>query len=133
MTDPKQNCPEGLRLVNKTEPPLRTCGRVEGRAGCTSTTYSTYGVEYSKVCGQIIAYKSSTPDAFFPYFQNRTLSIDDVYAWSLPRQHIWTFANALDETLSTCPCTRPDLYLPSSVKTTSVKLEDDKHFVNFIY
>ena len=27
----------------------------------------------------------------------------------LPRQHIWTFANELDETLSTCPCTRPDL------------------------
>ncbi len=52
MTNPNQNCPEELRLVNSTEPPLRTCGRVEGQAGCT---YSTYGVEYSKVCGRIIA------------------------------------------------------------------------------
>ncbi len=51
MTDPNQNCSEGLRLVNRTEPPLRTCGQIEGPAGCTSTTYSTYGVEYSKVCG----------------------------------------------------------------------------------
>ncbi len=50
MTDPNQNCPEGLRLVTRTEPPLHTCGRVE-EPGCTSTTYSTYGMEYSKVCG----------------------------------------------------------------------------------
>ncbi len=118
MTDPNQNCPEGLRLVTRTEPPLRTCGR-PGPAGCVSTTYSTYGVEYSKVCGRIIAYQSSTPDAFDPYFDNRALSIDDVYVDGVslthgqsPRQHIWTFANALDETRSdayVCPCTRPDL------------------------
>ncbi len=84
-----------------------------------STTYPTYGVEYSKVCGRIIAYQSSTPDAFDPYFDNRALSIDDVYVDGVslthgqsPRQHIWTFANALDETRSdayVCPCTRPDL------------------------
>ncbi len=56
----------GFRLVNRTEPPLRTCGRVEGRAGCTSTTYSTYGVEYSKVCDRIIAYQNGSPDGFTP-------------------------------------------------------------------
>ncbi len=98
MTDPNQNCPEGLRLVTRTEPPLRTCGRVE-EPGCTSTTYSTYGMEYLKVCGRIIAYQSRTPDAFNPYFDNRFLSIDDVYVDGVslthgqsPRQHIWTFA-----------------------------------------
>ena len=115
MTNPNQNCPEGLRLVNRTEPPLCTCGRVEGPAGCTSTTYSTYGVEYSKVCGRIIAFQYSTPDAFTPYFRNRALSIDDVYVdgvslthGQLPRQHIWTFVNAVDETAFDgrgCPCT----------------------------
>ncbi len=119
MTDPNQNCPERLRLVNRTEPPLRTCGRMEGQAGCTSTTYSTYGVEYSTVCGRIIAYQYSSPDAFNPYFHNRSLSIDDVYVDGVslthgqsPRQHIWTFANALDETKPdrrACPCTSPDL------------------------
>ena len=118
MTNPNQNCPEGLRLVTRTEPPLRTCGRVE-EPGCTSTTYSTYGVEYSKVCGRIIAYQSSTSDAFDPYFDNRALSIDDGYVDGVslthgqsPRQHIWTFANAVQETRSdsgVCPCTRPDL------------------------
>ena len=117
MTDLNQNCPEGLRLVTREEPPLRTCGRMERR--CTSTTYSTYGVEYSNVCGRIIAYQDSTPDAFDPYFDNRALSIDDGYVDGVslthgqsPRQHIWTFAGALDETRSdrsVCPCTRPDL------------------------
>ncbi len=127
MTDHNQNCPEGLRLATRTEPPLRTCGRMEGLARCTSTTYSTYGVEYSKVCGRIIAYQHSTPDAFFPYFRNRTLSIDDVYVDGVslthgqsPRQHIWTFANAVDETQaiyssSVCPCTRPDLTYTGAV------------------
>ncbi len=119
MTDPNQNCPAGFRLVNRTEPPLRTCGRVEGRAVCTSTTYSTYGVEYSKVCGRIIAYQSSTSDAFNPYSNDRAVSIDDVYVdgvslthGRLPRQHIWTFANAIVETQSNaevCPCTRTDV------------------------
>ncbi|XP_064388465.1 uncharacterized protein LOC135336541 [Halichondria panicea] len=119
MTDPNQNCPEGLRLVTRTEPPLRTCGRIEGPARCVSTTYSTYEVEYSKVCGQIIGYQSSTSDAFDQFFKNRSLSIDDGYVdgvslthGQLPRQHIWTFVNAIDEIHSNelvCPCTRPDL------------------------
>ncbi|XP_064388047.1 uncharacterized protein LOC135336227 [Halichondria panicea] len=118
MTDPNQNCPEGLSLVTRGELPLRTCGGIEG-PGCTSTTYSTYGVEYSKVCGRIIAYQSGSPDAFTQYFRNRAISIDDVYVDGVslthgqsPRQHIWTFAGALDETRSdrsVCPCTRPDL------------------------
>ncbi|XP_064388627.1 uncharacterized protein LOC135336699 [Halichondria panicea] len=119
MTDLNQNCPAELRLVTRTTPPLRTCGRMEGRAVCTSTIFPTYGVEYSNVCGRIIAYQSSTPDAFTPYFNNRALSIDDVYVDGVslthgqsPRQHIWTFANAIDEIQSdaeVCPCTQPDL------------------------
>ncbi len=118
MTDPNQNCPGGFRLVPRTTPPLRTCGR-PGPAGCVSTTYPTYGVEYSQVCGRLIGYQDGSPDAFDPYFGNRTLSIDDVYVDGVslthglsPRQHIWTFVNAHDEVLSNqavCPCTRPDL------------------------
>ncbi len=117
MTDPNQNFPEELRLITRSQPPLRTCGR--HAPGCVSTTYSTYGVKYSKVCGRIIAFQNSSPDAFAPYFYNRDLSIDDGYVDGVslthgqsPRQHIWTFANALDETRSinfACPCTRSDL------------------------
>ncbi len=53
MTDSNQNCPDGFRLVSRSEPPLRTCGRTG--PGCTSTTYSTHGIEYSRVCGRIKA------------------------------------------------------------------------------
>ncbi len=72
-----------------------------------------------KVCGRIIAYQCSSPDAFLPYFFNRSVSIDDGYVDGVslthgqsPRQHIWTFANAVDETqvgFSVCSCTRPDV------------------------
>ncbi len=43
MTNSHENCPEELRLITRSQPPLRTCGR--HRPGCVSTTYSTYGVK----------------------------------------------------------------------------------------
>ena len=118
MTDPSQQCPDGFRLVNRTTAPLRTCGRPE-TAGCVSTTYPVHGIEYSQVCGRIRGYQDSTPDAFYPYYSNRGLTVDDFYVEGVslthgqsPKQHIWTFAAAVDE-ISTnyfvCPCTRPDL------------------------
>ncbi len=117
MTDPNQNCPDGFRLVSRTEQPLRTCGRPG--PGCVSTTYPTYGVEYSRVCGRVIGYQDKTPDAFEGYFLNRAVTIDDVYVDGVslthgqsPRQHIWTFVNAHDlhsKDQIVCPCTRSDI------------------------
>ena len=46
MTDPNQNCPDKFRLVSRTTLPLRTSGR-PGPAGCVSTTYPTYWIEYT--------------------------------------------------------------------------------------
>ena len=69
MIDSNQNCPDGFRLVNRTTPPMRTCGR-PGPAGCVSTTYPTYGVEYSRVCGRVIGYQDKSPDAFAPFCQH---------------------------------------------------------------
>ena len=125
MTDRNQNCPDGFRLVlNNTTPPLRTCGR-PGPAGCVSTTYPTYGVEYSRVCGRVIGYQNKTTDGFAPYYFNRAVTIDDVYVDGVslthgqsPRQHIWTFANAIDEVNSNrwvCPCTRSDVAYTGAV------------------
>ena len=122
MTDPTQNCPAGFRLVTRTSAPLRTCGRLES-LGCYSTTFTTYGVQYSHVCGRVIAYQDKTPDGFI------SESIDSVYVDGIslthgqsPRQHIWTFVGALDETNrdhANCPCTRSDVsyagLLPSFV------------------
>ncbi len=124
MTDPNQNCPAGFNLTTRTEPPLRTCGRTgELRTGCMSFAIQTHGVEYSHVCGRIISYQNGRPDAFAPFHRRRTsLTIDRDYVDGIslthgqsPRQHIWTFACAIDEfapnintQTSRCPCTRPN-------------------------
>ena len=119
MTDSTHICPLGFIL--RTDHGKRTCGRITG-AGCTSITYTTHGLQYSKVCGRIIAYQYSTPNAFL----SRD-SIDDLYVDGVsithgknPRKHIWTFTAATDETWAdgwTCPCTRTDLRYTGSVPT----------------
>ena len=125
MTDPTQTCPDAFTLVTRTEPPLRTCGRLlPASAACSSAIYQTYGVEYTSVCGQIVGYQFSFTSAFASY--GSTTTIDDRYVDGLslthgqsPRQHIWTFAAAqLDETRNdnfVCPCTRSDLNFTGSV------------------
>ena len=94
-----------------------------GPAGCVSTTFQTYGVEYSHVCGRVIGYHDKSPDAF-GHFANHLggTEIDSVYVDGVslthgqtPQQHIWTFAGAVDEsardsTLThNCPCIRPGI------------------------
>ena len=117
MTDPSQQCPDGYRLETRTTAPLRTCGR-PGPAGCVSTTFHVHGIEYSHVCGRVISYQYRSTDAFGLYSENDN-SIDAAYVDGVslthgqsPRQHIWTFANTLDEVesggdRSSCPCIQP--------------------------
>ena len=58
MTDPNQNCPNGFRLVNRTEPPLRLCGRPGNEiTGHVAVTFRTHGIEYTHVCGRVIGYQ----------------------------------------------------------------------------
>ena len=138
MTDPNQNCPAGLRLVNITEPPLRTCGR--SVCGLVSTTFPTHGIEYSRVCGRVVGFQFGHPDVFAPYDGRYATTIDSCYADGIilthgqsPRQHIWTFAAAVDEaesfgSLNSCPCINQRNHLQqnyhhSLAKTTSVTLQ----------
>ena len=124
MTDPSQQCPDGFRLVNRTTAPLRTCSR-PGPAGCVSTTFPVHGIEYSHICGRVIGYQFNSINAFWSYYKNNQLSIDDFYVDGVSlthgqsqRQHIWTFAAAADETRAqefVCPCTRPDLNYTGTV------------------
>ena len=115
MTDPNQKCPAEFRPITRTSAPMRMCGR-PGPVGCVSTTFRTYGVEYSHVCGLVIGYQDSSPDAFAGA-EGTTIDSTYVDGVSLthgqsPRQHIWTFVGARDESgmyrQSTCPCTRSD-------------------------
>ena len=119
MTDPLQQCPVGFKQITRTEPPLRTCGRPDSHTGCVSTVFPVHGIEYSRVCGRIIGYQIGTPDAFY----HRSVGIDSYYVCGIslthgqPRQHIWTFANALaEETIyvrEICPCSGDGTFVGS--------------------
>ena len=107
MTDSDQQCPSGLR--QRTDGNIRTCVRSSDSAGCSSVTFPTSNIQYSRVCGRIIAYQIGATNAF----EGDSISSAYVDGVSLthgnPRQHIWTFVAALDNEASTtdynyCPC-----------------------------
>ena len=108
MTNTSQNCPSGLSL---TSSPKRVCDTTS--IGCVSNDFDIHGVQYSHICGRVIGYQKWAPTAF--YFHSRGIDADYVSGVSLthgqsPRQHIWTFSGALDETSTSgysrnkCPC-----------------------------
>ena len=112
-TNRRPRCPQGLKT--KT-PPLGMCRRNITSAGCSSVTFDSHGIPYSRVCGKIIGYQDKTTDAFRPYIENQSLTIDDTYIdgvslthGSQPRKHIWSFAAArngaqTEYMTSKCPC-----------------------------
>ena len=113
MSIPSTSCSNGFEKVNSP----RSCRKLSFSRGCSSAYFSTYGQSYKTVCGKIIGYQNSTPDAFHPYLSNQLLTLDDVYVdgvsvtYNYPREHIWTFAaqNANHKnSIIGCPCTDPN-------------------------
>ena len=121
MTDPNQQCPDGFGLVNRTSPPLRTCGRPDGHSrGCVNTTFPVHGVQYTRVCGRIVSYQYGPQIAFHTYSYEGQTSIDSYYLEGIslthgqsPRKHIWSFVGSAGEqdyrTSFLCPCTQAAL------------------------
>ena len=112
MTNTSQNCPSGLSL---TTSPKRVCDIT--RTGCVSNDFDVHGAQYSHICGRVIGYQKYIPAAFLAHI--RGIDADYVYGVSLthgqsPRQHIWTFAGARDESSGVsryrCPCVNPNLH-----------------------
>ncbi len=114
ITQNDTQCPDGMELLTS---PRRMCRRPSAGAGCFSTTFSTHGVMYQKVCGRIIGYQFDSPDAFG---RRGATTIDDNYVDGIsithglnPRKHIWTLAAALDEVATfvedVCPCTNTNI------------------------
>ena len=103
-------CPQGL--TQRTISGLTLCGRMDGNfRGCQSTVFSTLGLTYSQVCGQLRGYQFGAPN--LNRLSNPFASIDNVYVegasityGSGPRKHIWTYAAGrnLRTGLFSCPC-----------------------------
>ena len=111
FNDTSTSCPNGLR--ERVDSGIHTCGIKSSEAACPSVMFSTSGVEYTKVCGKVIAYQFRTTDAFGNgRAANPTIDSNYVDGVSLthgytPRNHIWTFAAAIDESIlrtNLCEC-----------------------------
>ena len=113
MTKASPTCPSGLEKVST---PKSLC-RKNVVQGCSSVTFSTHSIPYKKVCGRVIGYQYYSTDAFHPYYNAQSRTIDDLYVdgvsityGSNPRQHIWTLAASLEEdprashSVYRCPC-----------------------------
>ena len=120
-----QECPSGF--VESNEDGLHQCRIRENR--CFSVNYPTFNISYSTVCGVVEAYQVGSTDAFRGT-SDPANTIDSNYVDGVslthgtsPRQHIWTFAAALDRignstsSGSYCPCQntthpQPDMLVP---------------------
>ncbi len=117
MTDSNQQCPNGFKLNTRTTAPLNTCGRPA--EGCVSNTFPVNGVQYSRVCGRIVAYQYGSPSGFNAITTNNPINgIILTHGESL-RQHIWSFVNEVSETFSyrpeRCPCSGGTGTVPSFI------------------
>ena len=118
MTDSNHQCPPAWREIST---PIRTCGRtnntlIPSRGGCSTVTFTSNGITYSRVCGRITAYQYAHPEAFGPYTNSPAVSstIYDPYVDGVvvtqgdPWSHIWTFSGAYNQNRTgniVCPCT----------------------------
>ena len=112
MTESGATCPPGLSLKQYNNIDHGVCGRPSSSSspGCSSTTFSTLGLNYYKVCGQVRGYQYHSPDAFHrlikgieSYYVN---GVSITYGQNC-RTHIWTYAAGLREDVvspSGCPC-----------------------------
>ncbi len=104
-------CPHPLYL--NTQHGKNLCARRETAGGCSEVHYQANGVAYSEVCGKVIAYQFGSTDGPASGRVNG-VNINGAYidgvsiTHSSPRQHIWTFLAARDESGEhehpTCPC-----------------------------
>ena len=106
------SCPPGLK--KHLDSGIHTCGVLSSDPTCVSIAIDTHGVAYSRICGEVLGYQVGAAHVF------TNSSIDEIYIdgvglthGSNPRQHIWTFAAALDVTADvpgySCECSNAEL------------------------
>ena len=94
MTQSNATCPQGQ--IQKNISGLTLCNKNDGFIGCNSTFFLTFGLAYTKVCGQLQGYQQGTTDAF----HSSDDTIDGTYVDGVSitygrnsRKHIWTYAS----------------------------------------
>ena len=119
-SDSNTSCPGNWGLITS---PIRACSRNNPSGSCSSAFFPTNGVEFSSVCGRVIAIQYGGSGAFFRYHLGTQRIIDTYYVdgvsitYGYPRQHVWTFAAYPSDDYTTpiylCPCSQPYLNISS--------------------
>ena len=106
MTDVSNTCPQGLNYT--VESSTRMCTRSDTSwRSCSSVTYPTHGVSYTKVCGRARGYQFRYTPAFYGYNHAGQTTLSSSYVSGLsvtfgsPNNHIRTFQ-------LNCPCAYPN-------------------------
>ncbi len=101
MSDMNQQCPSNWTLITT---PVRGCGRTNNQRVCDSVTYPVHGLNYSHVCGRILAYQKGLTSAFYNSIAWSYLNtIERAYLSGVSlthgppgsRQHIWSFVKGI--------------------------------------
>ena len=116
MSEPGSFCPSGLVQYNNifNTSLCWITGKTSYYSGCNSAFFSTYFLNYTKVCGQVRGYQYGFPYAFECYIFNSTDFIPQIKTYGItltysnnPRKHIWTYAGGENEQQTgtdDCPC-----------------------------
>jgi dynein heavy chain len=125
MTDVTEDCPPGFNLY--TSNGIRACGRPSSASSgyCQSVKFPTYSINYTQVCGRVIGYQYTSPDAVA--WRASSISINSPYVdgvsltYGNPRKHIWTFmaalqanTHAIPQKVDECPCAPTTKSTPAS-------------------
>ena len=99
MSDSTEEYPPGFKLYQSGG--IRACGRQSSNSGsCQSVKFPSYSY-YSQVCGRVVGYQYTSPDAIDTVYGtgHNDINIHYIDGISLthgsPHQHIWTFMYGL--------------------------------------
>ena len=120
MSDSTEVCPPGFKPYQSGG--VKACGRQSSSGpGCQSVKFSSYGINYTQVCGKVVGYQRGSPDAVDHTIGTGHNDINSHYVDGIslthgsPRQHIWTFMAGLIEASFykdgryNCPCSQGSL------------------------
>ena len=130
MDNSSHRCPSGLR--QRTDSGVRSCAAYSTySATCSSVLYRSHGIQYSQVCGKIIAYQANTLDGFYAASPARESRLDYNYVdgvslthGNTPRKHIWTFAAGSCPGRAAPPSFLNDHYFHDGVRWRTIDLHN---------
>ena len=115
MSTPGTVCPPGLTEKHYSNVTYGLCINNHTNSSedmsCDGTTFDTYGISYSKVCGRVYGYQHGIGLAFDVPEKQQRVTEAYISGVSITKhgQHVWTFASGNSEEITLfdsnyCPC-----------------------------